>query len=103
MWAAAGPSGFDCSGLTMRAWQRAGVSLDHWTGTQWTSGRHVPLKDLQTGDLIFFGRLSRNPGTIHHVGMYLGRGMMVHAPRTGDVVRISPIWRHDLVGATRPR
>ncbi|GGO26040.1 hydrolase [Microbispora rosea subsp. aerata] len=102
VWAAAGPSGFDCSGLTMRAWQRAGVSLDHWTGTQWTSGRHVPLNKLRTGDLIFYGRLSRNPGTIHHVGIYIGRGMMVHAPQTGDVVRISPIWRHDLVGATRP-
>ncbi|MEV4299203.1 C40 family peptidase [Microbispora rosea] len=102
VWAAAGPSGFDCSGLTMRAWQRAGVSLDHWTGTQWTSGRHVPLKELRTGDLIFYGRLSRNPGDIHHVGIYIGRGMMVHAPQTGDVVRISPIWRHDLVGATRP-
>ncbi|WP_169989003.1 MULTISPECIES: C40 family peptidase [unclassified Microbispora] len=102
VWAAAGPSGFDCSGLTMRAWQRAGVSLDHWTGTQWTSGRHVPLKELRTGDLIFYGQLSRNPGSIHHVGIYIGRGMMVHAPQTGDVVRISPIWRHDLVGATRP-
>ncbi|MGI5153820.1 NlpC/P60 family protein [Microbispora sp. CA-102843] len=102
VWAAAGPSGFDCSGLTMRAWQRAGVSLDHWTGTQWTSGRHVPVKELRTGDLIFYGQLSRNPGTIHHVGIYIGRGMMVHAPQTGDVVRISPIWRHDLVGATRP-
>ncbi|WP_405087524.1 NlpC/P60 family protein [Microbispora sp. NBC_01389] len=102
VWAAAGPSGFDCSGLTMRAWQRAGVSLDHWTGTQWTSGRHVPLKELRSGDLLFYGRLSRSPGTIHHVGLYIGRGMMVHAPQTGDVVRIAPIWRHDLVGATRP-
>lgn len=102
VWAAAGPSGFDCSGLTMRAWQRAGVSLDHWTGTQWTSGRHVPLRELRSGDLLFYGRLSRSPGTIHHVGLYIGRGLMVHAPQTGDVVRISPIWRHDLVGATRP-
>ncbi|GIH70821.1 C40 family peptidase [Sphaerimonospora thailandensis] len=102
VWAADGPSGFDCSGLTMRAWQRAGVSLDHWTGTQWTSGRHVSLKNLRTGDLVFYGSLSRDPGTIRHVGIYIGRGLMVHAPRTGDVVRISPIWRHDLVGATRP-
>jgi cell wall-associated NlpC family hydrolase len=102
VWAAAGPSGFDCSGLTMRAWQRAGVSLDHWTGTQWTSGRHIPLKKLRSGDLVFYGRLSGNPGSIHHVGIYIGRGMMVHAPQTGDVVRISPIWRRDLIGATRP-
>lgn len=102
VWAADGPAGFDCSGLTMRAWQRAGVSLDHWTGTQWTSGRRVSLKNLRTGDLVFFGRSGRDPHGIHHVGIYIGRGMMVHAPRTGDVVRISPIWRHDLVGATRP-
>lgn len=102
IWAAAGPAGFDCSGLTMRAWQRAGVSLDHWTGTQWTAGRRVSLKELRSGDLLFYGRVTRNPGTIHHVGIYIGRGLMVHAPRTGDVVRISPIWRPDLVGATRP-
>lgn len=102
VWAADGPAGFDCSGLTMRAWQRAGVSLDHWTGTQWTSGRRVSLKNLRTGDLVFFGKSGRDPRSIHHVGIYIGRGMMVHAPRTGDVVRISPIWRHDLVGATRP-
>ncbi|WP_433498487.1 NlpC/P60 family protein [Sphaerimonospora sp. CA-214678] len=102
VWAAEGPAGFDCSGLTMRAWQRAGVSLDHWTGTQWTSGRRVSLKNLRTGDLVFFGGSGRDPHSIHHVGIYIGRGMMVHAPRTGDVVRISPIWRRDLVGATRP-
>ncbi|WP_433220929.1 NlpC/P60 family protein [Microtetraspora malaysiensis] len=102
VWAAAGPSSFDCSGLTMRAWARAGVDLDHWTGTQWQSGQHVPIAQLQPGDLVFFGRLSQDPGSIHHVGLYIGRGLMVHAPQTGDVVRIAPIWRPDLVGATRP-
>ncbi|GAT70319.1 cell wall-associated hydrolase (invasion-associated protein)-like protein [Planomonospora sphaerica] len=102
VWAADGPGSYDCSGLTMRAWERVGVRLDHWTGTQWTSGPHVPLDRLRRGDLVFFGRITRNPGDIHHVGMYIGGGMMVHAPRTGDVVRIAPIWRSDLVGATRP-
>jgi cell wall-associated NlpC family hydrolase len=87
----------------MRAWQRAGISLDHWTGTQWSSGPHVPVRSLRSGDLVFYGRLTRYPGTIHHVGIYIGRGLMVHAPQTGDVVRISSIWRRDLVGATRPR
>ncbi|MFF4772037.1 C40 family peptidase [Microtetraspora fusca] len=102
VWAAAGPSSFDCSGLTMRAWERAGIDLDHWTGTQWQSGPHVSIDQLQPGDLVFFGHVSQDPGSIHHVGLYIGRGMMVHAPQTGDVVRIAPIWRPDLVGATRP-
>ncbi len=102
VWAAAGPSSYDCSGLTMRAWEQAGVSLDHWTGTQWTSGPHVPVNDLLPGDLVFFASGSRTPSTIHHVGIYIGRGLMVHAPQTGDVVRIASMWRPDLVGATRP-
>ncbi|QFY13674.1 NlpC/P60 family protein [Nonomuraea phyllanthi] len=103
VWAAAGPNTYDCSGLTMRAWEKAGVRLDHWTGTQWTSGPHVPLDQLKRGDLLFFGHVSDDPGTIHHVGIYVGRDQMVHAPQTGDVVRVSSIWRGDLVGATRPR
>jgi cell wall-associated NlpC family hydrolase len=103
VWAADGPDTYDCSGLTMRAWERVGVRLDHWTGTQWTSGPHVPLDQLRRGDLLFFGYISSDPGTIHHVGIYVGNGQMVHAPQTGDVVRVAPIWRGDLVGATRPR
>ncbi|MBF8194417.1 C40 family peptidase [Nonomuraea sp. K274] len=103
VWAADGPATYDCSGLTMRAWERVGVRLDHWTGTQWTSGPHVPLDQLRRGDLVFFGHISADPGTIHHVGIYVGRGQMVHAPQTGDVVRVAPIWRGDLVGATRPQ
>ncbi|MEU4545619.1 C40 family peptidase [Nonomuraea dietziae] len=103
VWAAAGPSSYDCSGLTMRAWEQAGVRIDHWTGTQWTSGPHIPLDQLRRGDLLFFGKLTTNPGDIHHVGMYIGRGLMVHAPQTGDVVRVASMWRRDLVGATRPR
>ncbi|MER7353094.1 C40 family peptidase [Nonomuraea dietziae] len=103
VWAAAGPSSYDCSGLTMRAWEQVGVRLDHWTGTQWTSGPHIPLDQLRRGDLLFFGKLTSNPGDIHHVGMYIGRGLMVHAPQTGDVVRVASMWRRDLVGATRPR
>lgn len=102
VWAADGPETYDCSGLSMRAWERAGVRLDHWTGTQWTSGPHVPLDQLKRGDLLFFAHTS-DPATIHHVGIYVGRGQMVHAPQTGDVVRVASIWRGDLVGATRPR
>jgi cell wall-associated NlpC family hydrolase len=102
VWAAAGPHAYDCSGLTMRAWERAGVRLDHWTGTQWRSGPHVPVEELERGDLVFFGRVKNDPKSIHHVGIYIGEGLMVHAPHTGDVVRVAPIWRRDLFGATRP-
>lgn len=102
VWAAAGPDAYDCSGLTMRAWQKAGVLLDHWTGTQWTSGPHPSTNDLHRGDLLLFGKITRNPATIHHVGIYIGHGQMVEAPFTGANVRISSIWRPDLVGATRP-
>jgi cell wall-associated NlpC family hydrolase len=102
VWAAAGPDTYDCSGLTMRAWEQVGIALDHWTGTQWTAGPHVPISQLSRGDLLFFGRITQNPGDIHHVGIYVGKGLMVHAPQTGDVVRVAPVWRSDLVGATRP-
>ncbi|MFC5823000.1 C40 family peptidase [Nonomuraea insulae] len=103
VWAADGPETYDCSGLSMRAWERVGVRLDHWTGTQWTSGPHVPLDQLRRGDLLFFAHVTGDPSTIHHVGIYVGQDQMVHAPQTGDVVRVASIWRGDLVGATRPR
>ncbi|GAA3787245.1 hypothetical protein GCM10022226_01850 [Sphaerisporangium flaviroseum] len=102
VWAAAGPRAYDCSGLTMRAWQRAGVALPHWTGTQWSSGRQVPLGSVRRGDLLFFGRRTRHPGTIRHVGIYIGGGQMVHAPKTGDVVRVASIRRPHMVGVVRP-
>ncbi|MEU9832489.1 C40 family peptidase [Streptosporangium sp. NPDC048047] len=102
VWAASGPRGYDCSGLAMRAWERAGIRLDHWTGSQWSSGRRVRLDRLHRGDLLFFGRLTGNPADVRHVGIYIGGGLMVHAPQTGDVVRIAPMWRGDLIGATRP-
>ncbi|WP_246007209.1 NlpC/P60 family protein [Actinomadura pelletieri] len=98
----AGTVGFDCSGLVMYAWHKAGVRLDHWTGTQWTSGPHVPVDDLRRGDLVFFAKDTSDPGTIHHVGLYLGRGRMVEAPFSGGRVRVSSIYRGDLIGATRP-
>ncbi|GLZ15349.1 hypothetical protein Acsp04_55840 [Actinomadura sp. NBRC 104425] len=94
--------GFDCSGLAMYAWAQAGVQLDHWTGTQWTSGPHIPLNRLRPGDLVFYAYNTADPDTIHHVGVYIGKGRMVEAPYTGGRVRISSIWRPGLIGATRP-
>jgi cell wall-associated NlpC family hydrolase len=101
-WAAAGPSAFDCSGLTMRAWEQAGVRLGHFTGSQWTSGPHIPLNELRRGDLVFFATNTKNPATIHHVGIYIGKGKMVDAPYTGVDVRIDTIYEQGLIGATRP-
>lgn len=81
--AAAGPSAFDCSGLTMTAWRQAGVSLPHYSRSQYSVTRRIPLSQAQPGDLVFyFGNGAR------HVGLYIGNGKMVHAanPRSGVLV-----------------
>jgi cell wall-associated NlpC family hydrolase len=102
-WGGAGPDSYDCSGLTMDAWARAGVQLAHWTGYQWLSGPRVPLGDLQRGDLLFYATNNSDPGTIHHVGIYIGNGMMVDAPYTGAFVRIDSIYQPGVpIGAIRP-
>ncbi|MCW2919471.1 MAG: hypothetical protein JWN52_7539 [Actinomycetia bacterium] len=82
-----GPSSYDCSGLLLRAWQSAGVSIPRTSQAQYsfTSGSRISFANLQPGDLVFFYP------TIHHVGMYVGNGMMIQAPQTGDVVKISDI------------
>jgi cell wall-associated NlpC family hydrolase len=95
-YAAAGPDYFDCSGLTMYAWGRAGVSMAHFAATQYSQFPHVPISQLAPGDLLFFG------SPIHHVGMYVGNGKMIEAPHTGAFVRYRPIYRSDYVGASRP-
>lgn len=101
-WAAAGPSTFDCSGLTMWAYDQVGVSLDHWTGDQWNEGAHVSRSELRPGDLVFFALNTSDPSTIHHVGMYVGNGEMVDAPYTGVDVRYDSVDRPDYIGAVRP-
>ncbi len=94
-WGAAGPDTFDCSGLTMWAWAKAGVALPHSSRMQFGEGRHVSRDELAPGDLVFFG------SPIHHVGIYVGNGSMVSAPQTGDVVKVSSALRDDYVGAVR--
>ena len=102
-WGAAGPSTYDCSGLTMVAWAHAGVSLLHYTGYQWEEGPHVSLDQLQRGDLLFYATDNSDPNTIHHVGIYIGNGMMVDAPFTGAFVRIDSIYQPGVpIGAVRP-
>ena len=95
-WGASGPDSYDCSGLTMWAWARAGVSLPHNSDAQYSATKRVPRPDLAPGDLLFYG----NP--IHHVAMYIGNGQMVEAPYTGSHVRVTSITRSDFVGAGRP-
>jgi cell wall-associated NlpC family hydrolase len=90
-WAAAGPDSFDCSGLTQWAWKAAGKLLSHYTAAQYNETARVEIKDLQPGDLVFFG------SDLHHVGLYVGNGQMIHAPQTGDVVRYDTIYRSDLM------
>jgi cell wall-associated NlpC family hydrolase len=95
-WGAAGPGTYDCSGLTMRAWEAAGVGLPHFAAAQYAQIAHVPIAALQPGDLVFFG------SDLHHVGIYAGGGQMIDAPYTGTVVRYDSIFWGDLIGAGRP-
>lgn len=95
-WGATGPSSFDCSGLTGGAWRAAGVSLPRTSQDQYGSGRQVAQSDLQPGDLVFFY------SDIHHVGIYIGGGKMIHAPRTGKNVEIAGISTMPYAGAVRP-
>ena len=84
-WGASGPSRFDCSGLVLAAWGQAGVSLPHNAASQASAGRPVGRSDLRPGDVVFFYR------PIGHDGIYIGNGLMIHAPRTGDSVKIAPV------------
>ena len=95
-WAAAGPDKFDCSGLTMYAWGKAGVQLPHSAAAQYDMLPKVSRGSLAPGDLVFFG------SPIHHVGIYEGGGLMIDAPQTGENVRRDAIDRGDYTGAARP-
>ena len=96
VYGAAGPSAFDCSGLTMMAWAQAGVALPHSSSAQFGSGPHVAASALQPGDLVFYY------SPISHVGMYIGGGMIVHAANPGAGVKVSPLNEMPYVGAVRP-
>jgi cell wall-associated NlpC family hydrolase len=85
VWAAGGPGSYDCSGLTSYAFKAAGISLPHSSRLQSQLGQPVSREQLQPGDLLFFY------SPVSHVGIYVGNGQMVHAPTSGDVVKVSPI------------
>jgi cell wall-associated NlpC family hydrolase len=105
LWGGTGPDRYDCSGLLLRAFQSAGINLPRVSRQQFYAGGHLPVQQMQPGDLLFYARDRSDPATIHHVAMYLGDGNMVEAPYTGEVVRVRPVpWDNpELVPlATRP-
>ena len=83
-WGGADPSGFDCSGFIMYVYSQMGVSLPHHAASQYGIGVPVSREELQAGDLVFFNGLG-------HAGIYVGGGTFIHAPHTGDVVKISSL------------
>ncbi|WP_232050210.1 C40 family peptidase [Actinoplanes sp. OR16] len=91
-----GPNSYDCSGLTQKAWASVGVSLEHYTKDQYGSTKSVSRDELKPGDLVFYY------SDVHHVAIYIGGGMVVHAPHTGDHVRMATIDRGPIAGYRRP-
>jgi hypothetical protein len=103
VWGGATPAGFDCSGLVMYVYGLLGIRLPHYSGYQWFAGPHVPRDELQPGDVVFFHPSTNGP---QHEGMYIGAGEFIHAPHTGDVVKVSSLYDTQYalsyVGAVRP-
>ena len=97
LWGGTTPSGFDCSGFTQYVYAHFGVSIGRSTFDQINDGVQVDKNSLQPGDLLFFGTL-KNP---HHVGIYVGNNTYIHAPHTGDVIKVSTLGRSDFVTARR--
>jgi cell wall-associated NlpC family hydrolase len=98
VYGASGPNSFDCSGLMLWAYDKAGMSLPHYTGAQYNMGTRVPRSQVQPGDILFFYP------DLGHNGMYIGNGKMVHAPRSGknvEVVDLAQYWWGQFTGATR--
>lgn len=98
VYGATGPNTFDCSGFTQYVYGRIGVGLSRTTFTQVNEGTSIPISQAQAGDLVFFGSAS----SPHHVGIYVGNGQYIHAPQTGDVVKVSSLSsRSDLAAVRR--
>jgi peptidoglycan DL-endopeptidase CwlO len=96
VWGGATPAGFDCSGLVMYVYAQLGISLPHYTVSQWNATEPISMDELAPGDLVFFDGLG-------HVGIYIGNGQFIHAPHTGTVVQVSDLgsWGGTIDGARR--
>jgi peptidoglycan DL-endopeptidase CwlO len=97
-WGGTTPSGFDCSGYMQYVYRHFGINLPRVSADQANAGIYVPREQLQPGDLVFFKKAGR---AVHHVGMYVGNNSYIHAPQTGDVVKISVLNRSDYYTARR--
>ena len=95
-WGAEGPTTYDCSGLTMRAWEAAGVTVPRTSQEQWRQLPRVDVADMRPGDLVIY------KSDASHVGMYLGDGVMVHAPRTGRQITVEGAGSYPILGVVRP-
>jgi cell wall-associated NlpC family hydrolase len=96
LWGGASPSAFDCSGLILYVFAQHGVELPHYSGYQFLQGEKIPVSQIQPNDVVFFG------SPVHHVGMYIGGGYFIHAPKRNDFVKISKLAdRSDIAGVRR--
>jgi peptidoglycan DL-endopeptidase CwlO len=101
VWATQGPNTYDCSGLVLASYLSVGIKMPRVANNQYGAGVPVLASQLLPGDLLFFSTNPHDWRQIHHVGIYIGQGTMVHAPTFGDVVKVSPIWWSEYFGATR--
>lgn len=101
VWGATGPDAFDCSGLIGWAFNAIGVQLPRTSQQLWLAGPHVAPRDARAGDLLFWAGNPSAPMDMDHMAMYLGAGMMVVAPRTGDVVKVTRVYGKNFRGAVR--
>jgi cell wall-associated NlpC family hydrolase len=101
VWGAVGPDSFDCSGFTGYAYAAAGIALPRTAAQQYLAGSHPRLTQLLPGDLLFWATNLNDASSIDHMAMYLGNGLMIVAPHTGDIVKIQRVYSDGYFGATR--